>query len=229
MIKMWIFMNMWSRSTYKRLRKRSNSFPVHKKLVWPTDLPKTEEEIFNSSQPRGVCSGSQLCVAIDPDLTFKVKCALYYLLGDQKFYWNFGKRCQFDIVFKNYLNKKLYERHFHNYICMFWSVLCVNWRVMTLVDVKLSLASVSLCNWVLKLGLVLWVFTVVNVWKGAINVFNKGSSLFSWLFAVWMLMEISKLVFNTNVLYVCKCEYVFFWIDIGPSRVGSHSGWLVPG
>ena len=66
-----IIMNMWSRSTYKRLRKRSNSFPVHKKLVWPTDLSKSEEEIFNSSQPRACVSGSQLCVAIDPDLTLR--------------------------------------------------------------------------------------------------------------------------------------------------------------
>jgi len=36
---------------------------------------------------------------------------------------------------------------------------------VTLFDAKLSLASVSLCNWVLKLGLVLWVFAVINVWK----------------------------------------------------------------
>jgi hypothetical protein len=36
---------------------------------------------------------------------------------------------------------------------------------VTLFHVKLSLAGVSLCIWVLKLGLVLWVFAVINVWK----------------------------------------------------------------
>jgi hypothetical protein len=34
---------------------------------------------------------------------------------------------------------------------------------MTLVDVKLSLASVSLCNWVLKLEIVLWSFMAITV------------------------------------------------------------------
>ncbi len=68
--------------------------------------------------------------------------------------------------------RKYLDWHFkkfteHNYICVFWGVICIGERVMTLVDVKLSLASVSLCNWVLKLGLVLWVFTVVSVQKGS--------------------------------------------------------------
>jgi hypothetical protein len=45
---------------------------------------------------------------------------------------------------------------------------------MTLVDVKLSLASVSLCNWVLKLEIVLWSFMAITISKkGAINAFNK--------------------------------------------------------
>jgi len=45
---------------------------------------------------------------------------------------------------------------------------------MTLVDVKLSLASVSLCNWVLKLEIVLWSFMAITVSeKGAIKAFNK--------------------------------------------------------
>jgi len=49
---------------------------------------------------------------------------------------------------------------------------------MTLVDVKLSLASVSLCNWVLKLGLVLWSFMVIIISeKGAIKAFNKRKKL----------------------------------------------------
>ena len=44
---------------------------------------------------------------------------------------------------------------------------------MTLVDVKLSLASVSLCNWVLKLEIVLWSFMVITISeKGAINAFD---------------------------------------------------------
>jgi len=34
---------------------------------------------------------------------------------------------------------------------------------MTLVDVKLSLASVSLCNWFLKLEIVLWSFMAITV------------------------------------------------------------------
>jgi len=45
---------------------------------------------------------------------------------------------------------------------------------MTLVDIKLSLASVSLCNWVLKLEIVLWSFMAIIVsQKGAIKAFNK--------------------------------------------------------
>jgi len=43
---------------------------------------------------------------------------------------------------------------------------------MTLVDVKLLLASVSLCNWVLKLEIVLWSFMVITISeKGAIKAF----------------------------------------------------------
>jgi hypothetical protein len=34
---------------------------------------------------------------------------------------------------------------------------------MTLVDIKLSLASVSLCNWVLKLEIVLYSFMAVTI------------------------------------------------------------------
>jgi len=45
---------------------------------------------------------------------------------------------------------------------------------MTLVDIKLSLASVSLYNWVLKLGLVSWSFMAITISeKGAIKAFNK--------------------------------------------------------
>jgi hypothetical protein len=45
---------------------------------------------------------------------------------------------------------------------------------MTLVDVKLSLASVSLCNWVLKLEIVLWSFMAITISeKGAIKAFNE--------------------------------------------------------
>ncbi len=183
------FMNMWSRSTYKRLRKRSNSFPVHKKLVWPTDLPKSEEEIFNSSQPRGVCSGFQLCVAIDPDLSFKAKCALYYLLEDQRFYQNFVRMVSIWYCFQNYLNKKCTNDIFIIIFVCFWSVIYVNWRVMTLVDVKLSHASVSLCNWVLKLGLVLWSFMAISISKReAIKAFNERSS-FVWAVGCFVILK----------------------------------------
>jgi len=34
---------------------------------------------------------------------------------------------------------------------------------MTLVDVKLSLASVSLCNWVLELEIILWSFMAITI------------------------------------------------------------------
>jgi hypothetical protein len=45
---------------------------------------------------------------------------------------------------------------------------------MTLVDIKLSLASVSLCNWVLKLEIVLWSFMAIIVSeKGAIKAFKE--------------------------------------------------------
>jgi len=46
---------------------------------------------------------------------------------------------------------------------------------MTLVDVKLSLASVSLCNWVLKIEIVLWSFMAITVSekKKAIKAFNE--------------------------------------------------------
>jgi hypothetical protein len=45
---------------------------------------------------------------------------------------------------------------------------------MTLVDIKLSLASVSLCNWVLKLEIVLWSFMVITISeKGSIKAFNE--------------------------------------------------------
>jgi len=45
---------------------------------------------------------------------------------------------------------------------------------MTLVDIKLSLASVPLCNWVLKLEIVLWSFMAITISeKGAIKAFNK--------------------------------------------------------
>jgi len=49
---------------------------------------------------------------------------------------------------------------------------------MTLVDIKLPLASVSLCNWVLKLELVLWSFMAITISKkGAIKAFNKKKIL----------------------------------------------------
>jgi len=48
---------------------------------------------------------------------------------------------------------------------------------MTLVGVKLSLASVSLCNWVLKLEIVLWSFMDISISKReAIKAFNERSS-----------------------------------------------------
>jgi hypothetical protein len=57
---------------------------------------------------------------------------------------------------------------------------------MTLVDVKLSLASVSLCNWVLKLEIVLWYFMVFTIGErekkrfffflGAIKASNERNS-----------------------------------------------------
>ena len=70
---------------------------------------------------------------------------------------------------------------------------------MTLVDVKLSLASVSLCNWILKLGLVLWVFTVVNVRKGHKPFLKKGEKIW---FAFLNTNGSFKVQFNTDLVRV---------------------------
>jgi hypothetical protein len=49
---------------------------------------------------------------------------------------------------------------------------------MTLVGIKLSLASVSLCNWVLKLEIVLWSFMAITISEeGAIKAFNNRKFL----------------------------------------------------
>jgi len=57
---------------------------------------------------------------------------------------------------------------------------------MTLVDIKLSFASVSLCNWVLKLEIVLWSVMAISLTKrGAIKAFSKKEILVcEWLGAL---------------------------------------------
>ena len=88
------------------------------------------------------------------------------------------KLYQFDIAFKNCFNKVCTNDIFIIVCVNVCFVICVNWRVVTFFHVKLSLAGVSLCIWVLKLGLVLWVFAVINVWKKEkekpLTFFNKG-------------------------------------------------------
>jgi|LakMenE18May11ns_1017448.scaffolds.fasta_scaffold9759344_1 hypothetical protein len=147
---MWLLMNMWSRSTYKRLRKRSNSFPVHKKLVWPTDLPKSEEEIFNSSQPRvlGICV-SQLCVAIDPDLISgqNVHCNICWRI--KSLIESLWKLCQFDFVFKIYLNKGCTNDIFINIFVCFevWSVLIKELWLLLMSSFRLQVSPSAIGFW----------------------------------------------------------------------------------
>ncbi len=102
---------------------------------------------------------------------------------------------------------------------------------MTLVDVKLSLASVSLCNWVLKLEIVLWSFMAITISeKGAIKAFNERN--FEWVVGNF---HNTRIGFKTRInmdWWLCMCvnASMFSLITIiGPSRFGIHSGWVDPG
>jgi len=93
-----------------------------------------------------------------------------------------------------------------------------------------SLISSFRLHWVLKLEIVLWSSMAIIVSeKGAIKAFNKRN--FEWVVGNFYNTRIgSKTRINADWLCMCVNASMFSLITIiGPSRFGSHAGWMFPG